>query len=108
MLEGVSLRDCFGVIVAAQDVTVGKPDPQGYLLCLKLLSEKIGKTLRPQDCLVVEDAPSVIRSAKAAGFPTLAVATTHSLTELAMADWVVETLDPKNLAKVIPALLPDL
>ena len=29
MLEGVALRDCFSVIVAAEDVTVGKPDPRG-------------------------------------------------------------------------------
>src|SRR2546422_506953 len=75
MLEGVSLRDCFPVIVAAEDVVVGKPDPSGYLLTLKLLSEKIKKSLAPADCLVVEDAPTVIRSVKAVGFPTLGVAT---------------------------------
>src|SRR5256885_4319122 len=40
MLEGVALRDCFSVIVAAEDVDVGKPDPRGYVLTHKLLSEK--------------------------------------------------------------------
>src|ERR1700723_2174994 len=39
MLEGVRLRDCFGTIVSAEDVTVGKPDPQGYLLTIKQMHE---------------------------------------------------------------------
>jgi len=68
MLEGVALRECFKVIVAAEDVTVGKPDPQGYMLCMAQLGQKIKKTLRPEQCLVVEDAPTVIRSV--ASWPT--------------------------------------
>ena len=60
MLEGMSLRDCFPVIVAAEDVTVGKPDPPGYLLTAKLVSEKVkNRVLKPADCLIVEDAPTV-------------------------------------------------
>src|SRR5207253_2513096 len=47
MLEGVNLRDCFRVIVAAEDVTVGKPDPQGYLLTTRLLAEKTKAALTP-------------------------------------------------------------
>lgn len=104
MLEGVSLRDCFSVIVAAEDVTLGKPDPQGYLLCAKLMSEKLKVPLKPSDCLVVEDAPSVIKTAKAAGFPTLGVATSHSPEQLAVADWKVETLRPEEVKKQIPGL----
>jgi HAD superfamily hydrolase (TIGR01509 family) len=108
MLEGVSLRDCFAVIVSAEDVTVGKPDPQGYLLTLKLLSEKIKKPLKAADCLVVEDAPTVIRSVKAAGFPTLAVATSYPLDKLAEADWAVSTLDPAEVRRAMPDIqLPE-
>jgi beta-phosphoglucomutase len=106
MLEGVSLRDCFSVIVAAEDVTVGKPDPQGYLLTARLLTEKIkpAAPLKPADCLVVEDAPTVIRSAKAAGFPTLGVASSHPLLKLADADWQVKTLRPEEVLEQIPQL----
>src|SRR5436190_3768847 len=71
MLEGISLRDCFKVIVAAEDVTAGKPDPQGYLLTAERLSQRIGRKLPPSECLVVEDAPTVIRRAKEVGFATL-------------------------------------
>jgi beta-phosphoglucomutase len=104
MLEGVALRDCFGIIVAAEDVTIGKPDPQGYLLCMNQLAEKNNLTLSPQDCLIVEDAPSVIKSVKTVGFPTLGVATSHSLEKLAVADWRVETLDSKLVKEQIPKL----
>lgn len=107
MLEGVSLRDCFQVIVAAEDVAVGKPDPSGYLLTLKLLSEKTKKQLAPADCLVVEDAPTVIRSVKAVGFPTLGVATSYPLMKLADADWAVKTLRPEEVLAEVPRLKLD-
>ena len=107
MLEGISLRDCFPVIVAAEDVTVGKPDPSGYLLTLKLLSEKIKKPLAPADCLVVEDAPTVIRSVKAVGFPTLGVATSYPLMKLGDADWAVKTLRPEEVKQQVPRLKLD-
>jgi HAD superfamily hydrolase (TIGR01509 family) len=107
MLEGVSLRDCFPVIVAAEDVAVGKPDPSGYLLTLKLLSEKMKKPLTPADCLVVEDAPTVIRAVKAVGFPTLGVATSYPLMKLADADWAVKTLRPEEVLAQVPRLKLD-
>jgi beta-phosphoglucomutase len=116
MLEGVALRDCFSVIVAAEDVTVGKPDPQGYLLTLRLLSEKIARSavhpagpqapLRPADTLVIEDAPKVIQSVKAAGFPALGVATSYPLMKLGDADWQTKTLHPDEVFQQVPQLKP--
>ena len=61
MLDGVALRDCFSVIVAAEDVTVGKPDPEGYLLAAKRLGVPI------EECLVFEDSAAGVKAAKAAG-----------------------------------------
>ena len=104
MLQGVALRDCFAVLVAAEDVAVGKPDPQGYLLALRRLCERIGKKLKPEECLVVEDAPPVIRSVRSAGFPVLAVATTYSLDKLSDANWAVRSLDCDDVQGQIPGL----
>jgi beta-phosphoglucomutase len=104
MLEGVHLRDCFPTIVAAEDVTVGKPDPQGYLLAVKLLNERLGKKFEPKDCLIVEDAPTVIKSVKAVGFRVLAVATSYPLEQLTQADYAVRRLDPAEVIKKIPQL----
>ena len=104
MLEGISLRDCFKVIVSAEDVTRGKPDPQGYLLTVEKLSQKSGQTLKPADCLIIEDAPTVIRRAKDVGFKTLAVATTYPLEKLTDANWAVQSLRPADVKKKIPGL----
>jgi beta-phosphoglucomutase len=104
MLEGVHLRDCFPTIVAAEDVTVGKPDPQGYLLTVKQLNERLGKKFEPKDCLIVEDAPSVIKSVKKVGFHVLAVATSYPLEQLGDADYAVRRLDPAEVVRKIPHL----
>lgn len=104
MLEGVSLRDCFPTIVAAEDVTVGKPDPQGYLLAVKLIHERTGKKLEPKDCLIVEDAPSVIGEAQKAGFQALAVASSYPLEALSEARFAVRRLDVNEVKKKIPQL----
>lgn len=107
MLEGIGLRDCFPVIVAAEDVAVGKPDPSGYIQTAQLLSERLEKgqkPLAPGDCLVVEDAPKVIESVKKVGFKTLAVATSYGLEHLSAADWAVESLVKEVVAKKVPQL----
>ncbi len=106
MLEGLSLRDCFGTIVAAEDVTKGKPDPEGYLLTARLVSEraKLKEPLKPADCLVVEDAPAVIHSVRKADFKTLAVATSYPRASLGEANWVCDSLTPDDVKRVIPQL----
>lgn len=104
MLEGVSLRDCFSVIVAAEDVAVGKPDPSGYVMTSKLLSPKAKRALAPADCLIVEDAPKVVTSVRKAGFPVLAVTSTHPAEKLSDANWIVKSLRPDDVQAAIPEL----
>jgi len=104
MLEGIALRDCFPIITAAEDVTIGKPDPSGYLQTMKLVGEKKGRKLEPKDCLIVEDAPTVIHTVRAAGFPVLAVATSYPAEKLAEANWVVKTLEPAEVRRAMPKL----
>ncbi len=60
------------VVVTADDVAIGKPDPAPYLMGAKLLG------FPPERCLVVEDAPAGVLSAKAAGCPVIGVLTTHA------------------------------
>jgi beta-phosphoglucomutase len=104
MLLGIGLGDYFPVIVSAEDVTVGKPNPQGYLLATRQLAEHHKIKLQPADCLVIEDAPTVIRSVKAAGFPTLAVTTSYPADQLAEARYIVPSLRPSVVQAVIPQL----
>lgn len=72
-------------LVTADDITRGKPDPQPFLIAAQQLG------VDPQQCLVVEDAPSGITSGQAAGCATLALTTSTPAGEL-HADLVVATL----------------
>jgi sugar-phosphatase len=76
-------------VVSAQDVDQGKPSPQPYLTA----AMKLG--LSPERCVVVEDAPSGVRSGKAAGMRVIGITSTHSIIELmdAGADFIVECLE---------------
>ena len=75
------------VMVTADDITRGKPDPQPYLLA----AERLG--VDPTRCLVVEDAPAGLQAGRAAGAATVAVVTTSTAEELApLADLVVDDL----------------
>jgi mannitol-1-/sugar-/sorbitol-6-phosphatase len=80
------------ILVAADNVANGKPDPEGYLRAAELLS------IDPRLCLVFEDAPAGIRAAHAAGMRCLALCTTHSLAELQEADLRISDLTCVRLA----------
>jgi len=75
------------VMVTADDITRGKPDPQPYLMA----AERLGAD--PARCLVVEDAPAGLRSGRAAGAATVGVVTTTAAEDLEpLADLVVADL----------------
>lgn len=61
VLDKFSLREYFDVVITGDDVKKGKPDPEPYLAAC----EKLG--MKPEECLVLEDAEKGVRSAKAAG-----------------------------------------
>ena len=63
------------VLVTADDVRVGKPDPAPFQLGARLLG------LPPERCLVIEDAPAGLTAARAAGCPALGVLTTFPALE---------------------------
>ncbi|MGW0496062.1 HAD family hydrolase [Streptomyces sp. NPDC003007] len=72
-------------LVAADDITRGKPDPEPYLLAARALG------VDPAHCVVFEDAPAGLTAGRAAGMTTVALTTTHQAREL-HADLVVENL----------------
>ncbi len=59
------------VMITAEDVKAGKPDPAGYLLAAK----KLG--VEPADCLIFEDAAVGIQAAEAAGAALMIITATH-------------------------------
>jgi HAD superfamily hydrolase (TIGR01509 family) len=88
MLRVLHLDRYFDAIAAAEDVTIGKPDPQVFLRA----AEHLG--VPPSRCIVVEDAPAGIEAARAGGMRSIGVSQTKQLD----ADIFVRALDalPKD------------
>jgi beta-phosphoglucomutase len=99
-LNATDLRDCFRVIVAAEDFTLGKPHPESFLLALRKLNQALDGTMPkilPGECLVVEDSVGGIEGARAAGMMCLAVANSYPARDLQHANRVVSSLEEVGL-----------
>jgi beta-phosphoglucomutase-like phosphatase (HAD superfamily) len=98
---GVDLKKHFEAIITADDVSTGKPDPEGYLLTLEKLREVCGEELEACDCVVIEDSHWGIEAGQAAGMKVIAVANSYSSAELEpAADMVVETLKALTVKEI--------
>lgn len=100
-LRQAGLLDRFKVLVTAEDVTEGKPDPEGYqraLQELNALPPLPERLLHPHEVLVIEDSPAGLQAAAEAGLLTLGVAQTYPRGELRQADAVAERLAGLSLA----------
>jgi beta-phosphoglucomutase len=97
ILEGARLRSYFDVIVSAEEVKRGKPDPQGFLLALKKLNKQRVKPISPGHCVVIEDSHWGLQAAKAAKMRSIAVTNTYEADQLKEADKVVDRLSDLTL-----------
>jgi sugar-phosphatase len=64
------------VLIAADDVSRGKPAPDAYLMAARKLD------VRPERCLVIEDTPAGLQAGVAAGMQVLGITTTFPEDEL--------------------------
>ncbi|MGA8617044.1 MAG: HAD-IA family hydrolase [Candidatus Sulfotelmatobacter sp.] len=80
------------ILVTAEDVTNGKPHPEPYLRGAELLG------IKPEECLVIEDAPAGIRAARGGGMKVIALASTYPASKLGEADAVALKLNRIQVA----------
>lgn len=66
-LSRVELSSLVDFVVASEDVKIGKPSPEPYMMALQKAA------LEPKQALAVEDSPSGARSARSAGIYTFAL-----------------------------------
>ncbi len=107
VLEKTDLRECFSIIVAAEDVSNHKPHPECYMKGFTLLDRARTRTGKHNpmvqgECLVIEDSPPGIMAGKSAGLKTLGVPNTVSAERLReagadsvtknLADWMPDTV----------------
>jgi HAD superfamily hydrolase (TIGR01509 family) len=87
------------VLISAEQVANGKPDPAGYLRAAELLG------VEPEHSLVLEDAPAGVEAGRAAGMTVVAVLTTNSEEALHLAHARVRDLS-SLLGRIEPSPVP--
>lgn len=78
MLSGCGFADAFEIIISADEVTHGKPDPEGYRLVLQRLNAAGKPLIKPSECIVIEDSHWGLEAAVAAGMNPIGVTNTYS------------------------------
>ncbi|KAL2517112.1 Haloacid dehalogenase-like hydrolase (HAD) superfamily protein [Abeliophyllum distichum] len=99
-MRAIGIEGVFNVIVAAEDVYRGKPDPEMFVYAAQLLQ------FIPERCIVFGNSNQTVEAAHDARMKCVAVASKHPVYELGAADLVVRHLDEltvvdlKNLADI--------
>ncbi|KAI3453716.1 hypothetical protein Pfo_010379 [Paulownia fortunei] len=99
-IGAIGIEGIFNVIVAAEDVHRGKPDPEMFVYAAQLLQ------FIPERCIVFGNSNQTVEAAHDARMKCVAVASKHPVYELGAADLVVKHLDElsvvdlKNLADI--------
>ncbi|GAB2775074.1 HAD family hydrolase [Rhabdobacter roseus] len=94
ILSKLPLRDKMGSILASENVTHHKPDPEVYL------SSAANLGVEPSQCVVFEDSYSGVSAALNAGMKVVGVLTTHTPAELPPCDLYVENYLELNYARL--------
>ncbi|XP_042484911.1 5-amino-6-(5-phospho-D-ribitylamino)uracil phosphatase, chloroplastic-like [Macadamia integrifolia] len=99
-IGAIGIEGSFSVIIAAEDVHRGKPDPEMFVYAAQLLN------FIPERCIIFGNSNSTVEAAHDAHMKCVAVASKHPVYELGAADLVVRCLDElsmvdlKNLADI--------
>ena len=99
-LRSAAARELFKAVVSGDDVTAGKPSPEGYRMGMQLLNATPPlpeRLVHPHETLAIEDAPPGLAAARDAGLVTPAAAHSWPVAELALADVVVPSLEGLTL-----------
>lgn len=102
VLDQAGLRRYFEVIVAAEDVSLCKPDPEGYLAARAGLER--GGSVPRERCVVIEDSLPGLGAARAAGMRCVMLTTSHPAHAARGADLVWESFvghDPAEILELI-------
>lgn len=102
-LRQAGLHGVFKVVITAEDVNDGKPDPEGYLRALEALNSLPPlpeRLIHPHEVLAIEDSPAGLAAAADVGLVTLGVAHTYPASRLREADAVAESLRGLTLERL--------
>ncbi|WP_224996343.1 HAD family phosphatase [Cesiribacter sp. SM1] len=83
VLDNLDIRHYFSALVSADDVTTSKPHPETFLKGAELLGVK------PEECVVFEDAPKGVEAARNAGMRCVVLTTMHEKEEFSQYDNII-------------------
>ena len=101
VLDGLNIRHYFKAVVSADDVRKSKPDPETFTKCAELLH------VRPENCIVFEDAPKGVEAAQNAGMSCVTITTMHPKEEFKKYNNIISFIedytsaDPQTFIKMI-------
>ncbi len=92
ILQSLKVEDAFDTVLNASHVTKSKPNPEPYLKAAAALG------VNPEQCVVIEDSISGVKSGLAAGAKVIGVTTTHTPEELRDCDLVIDNFESLSIA----------
>ncbi len=90
VLDNLDLRRFFTAVVSADDVQESKPHPETFLSCAMYLDVK------PEDCIVFEDAPKGVEAARNAGMKAVVITSAHQPEDFQQYDNVLAFISDYN------------
>lgn len=100
ILDKAEIRSHIPVVIAAEDVNQGKPNPEGYLKAFEILKRNSENGLEPSQCVAFEDTVTGIEAVLSAGMKCVGVAHTFPKEILSKATWVVSNMADINIKKL--------
>lgn len=92
IIDNFDLGKYMKFIISGEEVDMGKPDPEIFLTAAKKMNVK------PEDCLVIEDASNGVRAAKSAGMKCVGLKDIHhGNQDLSEADLIINNLNELDL-----------
>lgn len=105
ILKSAGIRDYFKILVASEDFTHGKPNPQPYIMGFERMKKALNNfSMNPSQCIAIEDTEAGVNSARSAGMRVLAVTTSGAEEKVRAADQIVTSLEiitPEDIRKLI-------
>ncbi len=98
LVAELKIKEYFDAIVTGFDLP-GKPNPDIFLKAANIVR------MRPEDCIVIEDAIAGVEGAKRAGMKCIAVTTTNPASALEKADYIVDHLGKMSKEKFLSLVL---
>lgn len=100
ILEQAKLSHFFDVIVSAEQVRKGKPNPEGFLLTLKELNKKSSTPVSPKQCVVIEDSRWGLEAAEAAKMHSVAITNSYEAEQLVPSDKIIDHFSELSLKEL--------